>query len=237
MKKLIAIIIVILFTSCSITGTYFTGDGLRYDKLILKNNNKFTYIQFSDVGGGHSINGKWTKNENILTLNSIEQPNYKPNSIFDTLIQWDRNEKLIIFCDMDYVMFFTDKWIISINNGQEIDTLGYYNEKYGKMYNIYKEFEFITFCSAVLTTIDSIGSIKVLNTNGWTDCILRDSTFYISNPKSNIILIYPDPYNLYHGAQYMVNTEWKIENRRIYTWRNGSGEYSKDYYLKKRLKE
>jgi hypothetical protein len=234
MKKLIAIIIVIFFTSCSITGTYFTGDGLRYDKLILKNNNKFTYIQFSDVGGGHSINGKWTKNENILTLNSIEQPNYKPNSIFDTLIQWDRNEKLIVFGAIDYVMGFTDKWIISINNGQEIDTLDYCSE----IHNIRKEFEFIPFGSAVFTTIDSIGSIKVINTQDrWTDCILRDSTFYISNSKSNIILIYPDPYNLYYGAQYMVNTEWKIKNRKIYIWRKGNGKYSNSYCLKKRLKE
>ena len=231
MKKLIAIIIVIFFTSCSITGTYFTGNGLCNQKLILKKNNEFTYKTFIDVGGANSINGKWTKSGNTLTLNSTEQPNYKPNSIFDTLIQWDRNEKLIIFSEIGDFMAFTDEWIISINDGQSIDTLIYGN------YNMYKEFEFIPLGSATITTIDSIGSIKVVNTNGWTDCILRDSTFYISNPKSNIIIIYPDPYNLYHGVKYMVNKEWKIKNRKIYLWRKENGEYLKDGYLKKRLKE
>ena len=235
MNKLI-IIVTVFFTSCSITGTYFTGNRDIAHTLILKNDNKFIYKSFYDVGGAQPpINGEWTKNGNILTLNSNEQPDFKPNSIFDTLIQWDRNDKLIIFCNMDYVMSFTDNWIISINNGQEIDTL---SGGFGVIYNsIYEKFKFIGYCgSVVYTTIDSIGSIKILNTRNWNDCILRDSVFYISNPKSNIIFIFPDPYNMYYGAEYMVHTEWKIKNRKIYFWRKENGKYAKDAYLKKRLR-
>jgi len=228
-NKFIGIIIVVLFTSCSITGTYFVGDGFANKTLILKNNNEFVYKQFYDVGGFlPSINGTWTKNGNILTLNSNEQPAFKPNSIFDTLMQWNRNEKLIIFREMEYVMFFTHKWVISINNGQEIDTLDCCND------SIEKDFHYIG--TATLSTIDSIGSIKILNTRNWTDCILKDSVFYISNPKSNLIYIFPDPYNMYYGAKYMVNTEWKIKNRKIYYWRTENGKYAKDAYLEKRLK-
>ncbi|MDL2326912.1 hypothetical protein LJC67_07530 [Bacteroidales bacterium OttesenSCG-928-A14] len=161
--------------------------------------------------------------KNILILNSNEQPGYKPNTAYDTLEQ-DRYEKLIIVENMGASVH---NWVISINDGQEIDTVNTYDAIFKNKLTPYAS-------TGTYTMIDSIYSIKIIETAGWVDCMLRDSVFNISNPKSNVIILYAQPYNLYYGMMNIVNAEWKIKGNKIYYWRDETGEFKKKYYLRKK---
>jgi len=73
------LLLVLLFpVGCTVTETYFEGDGFHYTYLTLKKDRVFTYENFSDVGGTYIIKGKWTKDENRITLNSFEHPILNP---------------------------------------------------------------------------------------------------------------------------------------------------------------
>lgn len=213
---------ILLLTGCGVTGTYFVGDRYAYKKLVLNGDSTFVYEQFFDAGGLSAIKGKWAQKKDILILNSFEQPGYKPNSVHDTILP-NRDKKIIMVCNMEAS---AHNWVISINNGQETDTLDIYGTS---LDNNGLPLD------GTYSRVDSIHSIKIIKTAGWSDCILRDSTFYPDNPASNVITIYAQPYNLYYGVSYLVNAAWKRKRNKIYTWRKENGDYSPSSYLKRRI--
>ena len=225
MKTTLYIIaIAVIFSSCKITGEYFRGNGFSYEYLKVNKDRTFTYERFNDIGGTKTIQGKWTKRKNTITLNSNEQPNFKPNSTFEKVIP-NQDKKIIIVQNMDISAF---KAIISINNSQVFDTLKLLSD------TAYLTEQFPDFVTGVYTNIDSIKSIRILQTNNLSDCVLKDSLFYTSNPKANLIIIYAQPYNHYFRMNYIVNAEWKFKFNRIYTWRKTKSKYSKNNYLRKK---
>ena len=223
-KLLIGIILIFVLFGCKITGNYFSGDGLNYTNFILNKDSTFTYETFNDIEGTTTIKGKWTKNKKILTLNSFEQPTFKPNSTYEKFIP-NQDKKLIVIQNMDVSAYST---IISLNNGQEIDTLNFLFDTTLRKYN------FTFGVTGVYTTIDLIKNIRILKTNNWTDCVLKDSLFYISNPKANFIIIYSQPYNHYNGMNYFVNSEWELNHNKIYIWRQTKSKYNRNNYLQKK---
>lgn len=82
--------------------------------------------------------------------------------------------------------------------------------------------------------MDSIGSIRILETHNWTDCILKDSLFLLNKPNSNYIKIFVEPYNHYAGMKYFTDSKWLIRNHKIYPWRRGDGEFDRNHVLKKK---
>jgi hypothetical protein len=227
LKKTIYILfiaLVFLITGCKITGKYFIGDGLGFESLTLSDDSTFVFVTFHDVGGSLIINGKWTLNKKIITLNSYEKPDFKPNSILEKTIP-NQNKKLIIVQCMDVSAF---EAVISINNGQETDSLEVITD------TIFSNDQYPFLVTGTYTTIDTVKKIHILQTNNWTDCVLKDSVFYVSDPKSNFIIIYAQPYNQYYGMKYLVNAEWKFTHNRIYNWRESKTRFAKDCYLKKK---
>ena len=214
----------LVFSSCKITGEYFGGDGFNNQYLKLNKDSTFIYETFHDIGGTKTLQGKWTKSKNILILNSNEQPKFKPNSTFEKVIP-DQDKKLIIVQNMDVSAYHS---IISLNNGKEIDTLRTIKD------TTYWTDQFPLFITGIYTNIDKINSIRILQTDNWTDCVLKDSLFLISNPNSNLIIMYAQPYNQYNAMNYLVNVEWKIKGNRIYIWRETKSKYAKNSYLRKK---
>lgn len=197
------------------------GDGFSNDKLTLSKDT-FSFRTFSDVGGATTFKGKWSRHGDILTLNSFNRPAFKPNSVRE-ITGRERAKKLIVVQNLDVS---AHRAVISINNGQEIDTLDHIDQKDLDTYDLF-------FVTGAYTNISSIKSIKILNTNNWTDCVLRDSLFYVTNPGANVIIVYAQPYNFYAGMQYMIEQQWKFVGNKIYTWHTANDKWSKTFFLKR----
>ncbi len=221
----ILILFAFLFTTgCKVIGDYSLSSGFSNVHLTLKEDSTFIYRSFFDAGGTDTIAGRWTKHKKIVTLNSYAKPEFKPNTVYEKP-EPNKNEKLIIIQFMDESASHT---IISINNDQEIDTLKPLND------TTYLGDPYPMDLTSAYTHLNPINNIRILKTDNSTDCILKDSLFKISNPSSNLIIIYAQPYNHYSGMKYFVNTEWKIHYNRIYTWRKSNMKFDKEVFLSKR---
>lgn len=221
---LLTTLFILLSAGCKITGEYFSGDGFNNTELILKKDSTFIYKTFHDIGGTNVIEGKWTKHKNFIILNSNAKPPFKPNSLIEKQVPGQK-KKLIIVQNMDVS---AGRAIISVNNGQQTDTLNVL------MDSTYWGIEYPLFVTGTYTNVTPIKSIRILRIDDWKDCVLRDSLFYVSNPASNLIIIYAQPYNQYYGMNYLVDAAWKLKRNRIYLWRQTKTKFAKDSYLRKR---
>lgn len=216
--------IAILISSCSITGKYFQGDGLNYHSMVLRKDSTFKYVYFNDLCGINVIEGKWSLKKDTLIINSKNQPDFKPSSVEEKYIH-HLNEKLILIQNMDVS---ANRAVISINEDELIDTLNYIYD------TLLMDTTFPLFSTGIYVNIDSISSIRIVETDNWSDCILKDSLFQIKNPCSNFIRIYAEPYNHYYGMTYFTDTKWLIQNNKIYLWREENGDFDRIFFLKKR---
>jgi hypothetical protein len=225
LKILVYISMFLFISGCKVTGDYFIFNGFSSVHFTIKKDSTFIYQTFSDAGGGSdTIKGRWTTNNGMIFLNSSAKPKFIPNTIYEKA-EPNKNKKLIIIKLMDVDAF---KAIISINNGREIDTLNMINDT-----NYLNDFESIDL-TGVYTHLDSVKNIRILKIDDLKDCLLEDSVFKISNPSSNVIIIYAQPYNHYWPMKYFVNTEWKLHNSRIYPWRKTRTKFDRQVFLSKK---
>lgn len=190
----------------------------------MNKDNTFKYTTFNDVGGTDVIEGKWSVYKDTLIINSNDQPEFKPSSVEEKIIP-DLKKKVILAQNMDV---FSSNTIISINEGELIDTLEFIQDSIF----IVDTPPYLLFGTYV--DIDSIGSIRIIGVRGWTDCILKKNLFVLKNPYSNYIRLYIEPYNHYDGMNYFTDTKWLIRNNKIYKWRNKDGKFDRESVLKKR---
>lgn len=215
MKPLLklTIFVMVAASGCKISNEYNNNYGNDKESLIINYDGTFIFETTYQATGNTVIKGEWKRDKDILTLNSFDRPQFEPNTIEEKLIP-NQTNKLIIFQEDAYY----DGTIISINNGQEIDTLRwletYVNDDH-------------LLVTGVFSKIDSIKTISVIK----TFCLLRDSIFSISNPSSNYIRIYPHPYNYYPRMKYLTNVQWKVEGNIIYYWKESEIEYSTKKFL------
>ncbi len=227
MKKIVYILTLLILSSligCKVTGIYSLGNGFSHIRMIIKEDSTFAYTTFFDAGGTDTIRGKWKLHKGYLILNSFAKPKFKPNSIYEKT-EANKDKKLIIVQNMDVD---ASAAIISINNGQKVDTLRMLNDS-----NYWND-SYPMGLTGAYTHIDSIKNIRIIKTDNWTDCILKDSSFNTLNPKSNLIIIYSQPYNHYWGMKYFVDTKWKLRFNRIYPWRKTITQFDKKYFLTKK---
>jgi len=118
--------------------------------------------------------------------------------------------------------------VISLNDGDEMDTLKVISD------TAYWNDQFPILVTGAYSNIDSVRNVRILKIDQFGDCVLKDSLFEISDPKSNCILIYAQPYNHYFGMKYFVDAEWKIKSNRIYIWRKTKTTFDKEVYLRKK---
>jgi hypothetical protein len=226
MRILLTLSILGVLSACTVTGKYFAGDGFNNMTLVLEKNQSFSLTTFNDVGGSQVINGTWSINNRVLTLNSTDKPPFIPNSISYKHLDSLPN-KLIIIQYMDLPAY---EAIVELNN-VKIDTtrdLGILNEFY--LPEISSPSLPIT---AFYSDSDSIKSIKILNTKGWKDCSLIQDEFLIEDIKANFFQIFAQPFNQYFNMKYMYNTEWQFHHGKIYYWRYENKTFNKKYFLKK----
>jgi hypothetical protein len=178
------------------------------DQLLLNNDSTFKYALFYDVGGWRIWMGKWKVKSDTIILNTFSHPAFKLNSIFES-VRKDTDYLTIQIYNMEIP---ATNARIEINDGELIRELDFFGRTiiYG---NIKPK------------------KIKIHNTN-WSECVLVDSIFTISNMNSNYIEIHTKPYNNYL-SEYMVDTKWIIKGKMIYPWRTWKGEYSKLWSLKR----
>lgn len=125
MKKSVYLLsIIVLMSSCSITGSYMNGDGLGNNLIALNEDRTFEYVTFLDVGGTNTIEGTWSLEKDTLILNSKAQPEFKPSSVEEKNLP-NLKKKLILVRNMDVTAY---KAVISINEGELIDTLDYIHD-------------------------------------------------------------------------------------------------------------
>jgi hypothetical protein len=178
------------------------------EQLLLKENSTFKYALFYDVGGWRIWNGKWKLNRDTLILDTFDQPSFKLNAILETVTQ-DTNFKTIQVYNIDIPATNAD---IDINDG------------YLKLR--------LDFDGQIKIPANvELKKIKIHNTN-WSDCILKDSVFTITNRNSNFFEIHTKPLNNYL-SEYFVETKWIIKGRKILPWRKWNGEFSNERVLKK----
>jgi len=223
MKTLLTILILGIFSSCNITGHYFSGDGFNNTSISLANDHSFTYFEYHDAGGKSVIEGKWVIQNDTLVLNSTNKPSFHPNSIVSKQ-ELNNGRKLII---IQYMDVDADGVIVSLNNGQEFDTTRYLHDPL--LRDSLSSFSITGF----YTDLDSIQEIQILKTNGWVDCGLLQSQFILSNPKATNIRIFAQPFNQYFGMRFLINTKWLLRNNKIYNRRKEDNTFDEKSYLKK----
>lgn len=178
------------------------------EQLLLKQDSTFKYALFYDVGGWRIWNGKWIIKRDTLILNTYDQPNYKLNTISESIIQ-DTTYKTIQVYNNDIPATNAD---IDINDGELLLKLDFFGQiKIPKNIKPRK--------------------IKIHNSN-WSDCILEDSVFLVKNENSNYYEIHTKPLNNYL-SEYFVETKWIINRGKILIWRKWDGEFSKKRILRK----
>ena len=225
MRTVSVLFIILFFSSCTVTGKYFAGDGFNNTSLTLNKDHSFIFIDFHDIGGANKITGQWSLKNRILKLNSDNRPPFVPNSISAVQVK-SLSHKLVVIQNMDVSAY---KTIVSLNDGAIIDSTNYLPAN-----DLFIDSSFTFLATGFYTNIDTIKSIRILKTNGWTDCGFTQTEFQVNNPNANYIRIFAQPYNHYYGMKYFYNTEWLIKNNKIYNWRQENNEFAKKAYLKKR---
>jgi len=230
MKPFVIYIILLTFLSgCSITGKYYVGgeNDFATEYIILRKDSTFKYLKSFDVGGTTIIEGHWKRKKDTLIINSFEKPPFTPSSIIEKF-EPKLNGTFILVQNMDVSSYNS---IISINNGVIIDTLRNLSDP------IFFDNTTPKNITGIKVSLDSIYSIKIIETNNWGDCVLKDSTFNVKNHKANLFRIYLQPYNRYYGMKYFVDTKWVIKKGRIYLWRNEENKYVSNYFFRKKRKK